>query len=131
MLTRSRLLVLAIAPVGLASLLPVPALPKSTGILPGELFVPPNVTSAFPACGQCHNTQPNANGHVTVALTPFARVLDAGAKALEMAQRHGVAKATAIRYMPPGLTPAINRTMKISLLKGNKSISIPQVVRPK
>ncbi|MDP6929442.1 MAG: hypothetical protein QF412_07050 [Planctomycetota bacterium] len=80
MLTRSRLFALAIAPVGLASLLPVIPLPKSTGILPGELFIPPNVTSAFPSCGQCHNSRPNANGRVTVALTPFARVLDAGAK---------------------------------------------------
>lgn len=56
---------LALAPLGL---LFVP--PRVTGVLPGELLVPPNLTSAFPACGNCHDPQPNANGPMTLKVTP-------------------------------------------------------------
>jgi hypothetical protein len=44
--------------------------PRASGVLPGELLVPPNLTTAFPACGACHDPQPNANGRVTITVEP-------------------------------------------------------------
>jgi len=51
---------------------------RSSGVLPGEFLVPPNLTSSLPACGQCHDPLPNANGRVKVTVVPSARSLVAG-----------------------------------------------------
>jgi hypothetical protein len=52
---------------------------KASGVLPGEFGIPPNLTSALPACGACHSPTPNSNGRVTVHLHAAARVLAPGA----------------------------------------------------
>ena len=52
---------------------------RSSGVLPGELLVPPSLTSSLPACGQCHDVLPNANGRVKLAITPSTLSLAAGA----------------------------------------------------
>lgn len=54
--------------VVLLSLALAPLVPRRTGVLPGELLVPPNISSAYPSCGQCHNINPNANGAVQILL---------------------------------------------------------------
>jgi hypothetical protein len=62
----------------LLTLASAPSAPKSTGILPGEFGAPPNLTSALPACGNCHDPLPNANGRVTLGLEPAALSLEGG-----------------------------------------------------
>src|SRR5262249_21249200 len=49
---------------------------RAGGVLPGELLVPPNLTSALPACSACHDL-PNANGRVTMVVKPHGRSLAA------------------------------------------------------
>lgn len=66
-----------IVPLGLAL---TPAVPRRSGVLPGELLVPPNLTTSLPACGFCHSSLPNANGpmHLSIdaprSLVPGATV---------------------------------------------------------
>ncbi len=71
-------LLLPLVPSAGSSLAAAP-LPRSTGLLPGEFGVPFNLSSALPACGQCHSPAPNANGAVTVQVSAAARVLALGA----------------------------------------------------
>src|SRR5262245_12462581 len=52
---------------------------KQSGVLPGELLVPANLTSAFPACGACHDPFPNTNGRVKMVIQPQALALAPGA----------------------------------------------------
>jgi hypothetical protein len=54
-----------VVPLGLAL---APVVPRRSGVLPGEALVPPNLTTAFPACGFCHNSSPNANGPMQIAI---------------------------------------------------------------
>ena len=41
--------------------------------------MPPNLTSAFPACGFCHDPSPNANGRMNLAIQPAAFSVARGA----------------------------------------------------
>lgn len=75
MRTRTKSLLLTGAAVFLASALPAP---RSTGVLPGEFGIPPNPSGSFPACGACHDPNPNANGVVKVEITPQLLSVDAG-----------------------------------------------------
>jgi hypothetical protein len=68
-------LLVVFVPLATASLLTS----KSSGVLPGELLVPVPLTSAFPACGQCHDQFPNANGRVKMTIKPSALSLAANA----------------------------------------------------
>lgn len=53
----------------LGSTLPLALLgARGSGVLEGEPGIPTNVTSAFPACGQCHSSFPNSRGVLTTQI---------------------------------------------------------------
>jgi hypothetical protein len=62
---------------GFVLFLQAPLTSRAIGILPAEAF-DPDLSRKLPACGSCHDPMPNANGQVTVSVTPTLHSIDSG-----------------------------------------------------